>query len=284
MESPPSHGVVTAEATLWTNRGAAPAMALPHRHDDLELNLVIRGRLDYLFGGTRVSVPAGHIALFWGATPHRLLDSSSEGDDGPGDICWVHIPLSTVLGWGLPDAEIGEVLLSRPIIVPIQTAARDVETMFEAWERELAYDDTRTIALLEVHALVRRLLHIEAEEPGHRIDRRPATTTDALRHVSEMAQFTVINFREPITPADITQAVHLNATYAMSLFRRAVGTTLGDYLTRCRVTEAQRLLVTTTMTASEIAVASGFGSQSSFYTHFTRACGVPPREYRARLR
>jgi transcriptional regulator GlxA family with amidase domain len=70
----------------------------------------------------------------------------------------------------------------------------------------------------------------------------------------------------------------------MTLFRESVGTTVGSYLTRCRVAEAQRLLVTTAMTAAEVAHAAGFGSQSSFYTHFTRACGLSPSSYRKRLR
>ncbi|WNY34019.1 helix-turn-helix transcriptional regulator [Curtobacterium flaccumfaciens] len=68
------------------------------------------------------------------------------------------------------------------------------------------------------------------------------------------------------------------------MFRQDVGTTIGEYLTRCRVAEAQRLLATTSMTTSEIAHAAGFGSQSSFYAHFTRACGSAPGAYRARAR
>jgi AraC-like DNA-binding protein len=66
----------------------------------------------------------------------------------------------------------------------------------------------------------------------------------------------------------------------MTLFRETVGTTLGAYLTRCRMAEAQRLLLTTGMTTSEIAHAAGFGSQSSFYAHFTRSCQVSPSAYR----
>jgi AraC-like DNA-binding protein len=99
-----------------------------------------------------------------------------------------------------------------------------------------------------------------------------------------MAQFTVSHFRQPITPLEIAKATHLNPNYAMTLFREAVGTTLGSYLTRCRVAEAQRLLITTSMTTTEIAHAAGFGSQSSFYAHFARTCGASPGAYRHNLR
>ena len=105
-----------------------------------------------------------------------------------------------------------------------------------------------------------------------------------MSKVTAMAQFVVTNFRDPISATEIAEATHLNPNYAMTLFRETVGTTLGCYLTRCRVAEAQRLLITTSMTTAEIAYAAGFGSQSSFYTHFMRTCGSSPGAYRHRLR
>lgn len=64
------------------------------------------------------------------------------------------------------------------------------------------------------------------------------------------------------------------------MFRRTVGVTLGQYVTMCRVAEAQRLLLTTSLRVTEIAEAAGFGSLSSFYEHVSAACGMTPREYR----
>lgn len=273
-----SHDVVLMESALWTHRGAAPSMPAPHRHDDLELNFVLRGSLEYLFGGVRLVVPAGHIAMFWGATPHQLIGS----DNADGDICWVHIPLGNVLEWGLPDQSLSEVLLSRPVLLPAASAMRDLDTMYEAWATDLNSEELLTITLLEAQALVRRLLHVHFQSGPH--PRVPVTASDSMQHVTEMARFTVTHFRDDISAADIARAVHLNTTYAMGLFRRSVGMTLGEYLTRCRVTEAQRLLVTSPLGISQIIHASGFGSQSSFYTQFTRFCGVSPAAYRASLR
>ncbi len=273
--------VVTMKSALWVRRGAPPSMPKPHRHDDVEVNLVLDGRLDYLFGGSYVSVTAGQVAVFWAATPHRLVGANAEES---GDVCWVHIPLSTVLSWGLPDRDLGEVLMMRPVIVPAQAVGRDLGAMFESWCHELIDDDAATIALLEAQALVRRALKHYRETAGEAGKRSPAGSGDAMRNVTVMAQFTVAHYRDPISPSDIARAAHLNPNYAMTLFREAVGTTLGSYLTRCRVAEAQRLLITTAMTTTEIAHAAGFGSQSSFYDHFTRACGRSPGAYRRALR
>lgn len=285
-EGPELHGdsaVVATRTQLWIHRGGAPVMPLPHRHDDLEINIVLHGTLDYQFGGTRISVPAGSLAVFWGATPHRLVATDTGAD---GDMCWIHVPLTTVLGWNLPMSDLSEVLLNRPIIVPASTVARDLEAMFVSWQQEVGIDGLETIALLEVQALIRRLLHRQ----HHSGERTPIETagplnisSDSMRGVTEMARFTVEHFRKQISAVDIASAANLNPNYATSLFRRAVGSTIAEYLIRCRVAEAQRLLVTTTMTASEVAHAAGFGSQSSFYAQFTKRCGTSPGRYRSRL-
>ncbi|MFS2031433.1 MULTISPECIES: helix-turn-helix domain-containing protein [unclassified Curtobacterium] len=271
--------VETMEAAYWSHRGPAPLMPSSHRHDDLEINLVLDGHLDYRFGGAPVSVHAGEIALFWGWTPHQLVGDGT----GTGEFRWVHIPLGEVLAWRLPDHDLGAMLLNRPVVVPTEAAGRDVESMLGSWQRDFADEGAETIANLEAQALVRRLLRHHRDA----VDLRPGGghgTADAMHRVIDMVRFVVDRFREPIEVADVAAAAHLHPHYAMSVFRQDVGTTILEYLTRCRVAEAQRLLATTSMTTSEIAHAAGFGSQSSFYAHFTRACGGPPGEYRARSR
>lgn len=275
---PTAGSVETMDPHLWVRRGAPPSMPRSHRHDDLEINLVLSGRLEYLFGGAPMIVTSGQIALFWGATPHRLIDS-----DQRGDVCWVHIPLSLVLGWGLPDRAVGAILSTTPVIVPGDAVARDAEAMFDSWSSDLEHEETADIALLEAQAFVRRVLRhhlISATGPAE----RTIAVGEGLRGVSAMAQHAVTHFREPISPSSIARSVHLSPSYAMALFKETVGVTLGSYLTRCRLTEAQRLLITTTMPTAEIAHTAGFGSLSSFYDQFTRSCGCSPGTYRRALR
>jgi len=95
-----------------------------------------------------------------------------------------------------------------------------------------------------------------------------------------MAQFVRENHRADLRIADIADAVHLTPSHAMTVFRRTAGVTLGQYVTMCRVAEAQRLLLTTSLRVTEIADVAGFGSLSSFYEHVTAACGMTPRDYR----
>lgn len=272
---------------LWIHRGAPPTMRMTHRHDDIEVNIVLRGRLDYIFGGGHLTVRAGQIALFWGATPHRLVVAPGTNPSATSG-CWIHIPLSTALGWNLPEAQMGEVLKMTAILARSDDLPYDPDRLFAAWEWEFSGNDkenTAAAGLLEVQALIRRALRHQAR---HTIDAESHDNdgrhSNALLAVTAMAEFIVGNFRERITIQDIAAAVHLNRTYAATIFSRTIGTTPGEYLNRCRVAEAQRLLVMTNKTMVDIAHESGFSSQSSYYEQFTRRCRSSPGAYRRSFR
>ena len=282
---------------LWIRRGTPPSMISMHRHDDVEVNVVLDGQLQYLFGGQPLTIREGEIAVFWAAQPHGLIDSRT------GDMCWVHVPFSMFLSWGLPEAQTAPLLSAQPLITHAPDLAQRVAHMAERWGEEVggaepgggsgaatadgadgadrADDESEQIALLEIQAAVRRILRASSR-PHPQASPGDAGSVPAARlgQVSAMAQYVRDNYGAPITVADIAAAVHLTPSHAMTVFRRTAGVTLGSYVTMCRVAEAQRLLLTTSMKTTEIAEEAGFGSLSSFYEHVTAACGTTPREYR----
>jgi AraC-like DNA-binding protein len=278
----PTGRVVTDEKGLWCRRGAPPEMISMHRHNDVEVNVVLRGELRYVFAGRPLVIREGQTAVFWAAQPHGLVDSRS------GESCWVHVPLATVMGWALPEAEIGPLLRPRPLVTDSALVRDRFDAMSPLWIEEIARRPTAPFALLEIQAAVRRIvraatdpatavvpLAADPDMPGER-----GLPPEHIAHTMAMAQHVMDHFREPLPVEQVASAVHLAPSHAMTVFRRTIGVTVGDYVTMCRVAEAQRLLITTAMTAADIALASGFGSLSSFYHHVTAACGMTPREYR----
>lgn len=112
---------------LWVRRGAPPPMLSMHRHDDVEINIVLDGRLHYLFGGQSLSIGEGEIAVFWAAQPHGLVDSRT------GDMCWLHVPFAQFLAWGLPEAQTAPLLGAQPLITHAPELARRIAHMAEQW-------------------------------------------------------------------------------------------------------------------------------------------------------
>lgn len=280
-QAPARGGVENCPSELKCWQGNAPRMPGPHRHDDIEVNLVFDNPLRYLFGGTPVQVRPAQVGIFWAAMPHRLIDCA---DNWGSYVCWLHLPLGIVLQWGLPEPVIAEILRGRPLLRNVADSHRlDAET-FAQWATDLASGapERRDIALLEIQAQLRRLVHAtpEVAPPPHEW----TDADDVVRHASAMARFAATHFREPVTAADVAASAHLHPNYAMTIFHRVLDTTIGAYLTQWRVAEAQRLLLTTPETTSEIAAAAGFGSPSAFYSAFARACGQPPGAYRRSYR
>lgn len=284
--------VETMAPGLWCRRGNPPHMQSMHRHDDVEINMVLRGELRYVFAGRPFVVREGQIAVFWAAQPHGLVDSRA------GDVCWVHVPVSTVMGWNLPDRELSALLRPRPLVADSELVRDRMATMIPSWLEE--YEDTEgaAVALLEIQALLRRILRsapaddsswppfveLDPSEAAFRAGGSRRVPTARISHTMAMAQYVVERFRSPVRVEDVARAAHLTPSHAMTVFRDTVGATIGDYLTMCRVAEAQRLLITTSLPTTEIAERSGFGSLSSFYAHVSAACGKAPRDYRRQTR
>lgn len=89
-------------------------------------------------------------------------------------------------------------------------------------------------------------------------------------------------FREPITQAEVAQAVGLSPAAFSRMFRRITGGTFTQYLQRLRVSEACRLLIDTSEAVTCIAYTSGFQNLSHFNRVFREKIGQAPMEYRSK--
>ena len=66
----------------------------------------------------------------------------------------------------------------------------------------------------------------------------------------------------------------------MSLFKRAVGLTIKQAITRHRLDMAQSMLIATDLSVATIAFDCGFNSLSSFYTAFAQRFRQSPAAFR----
>ena len=66
----------------------------------------------------------------------------------------------------------------------------------------------------------------------------------------------------------------------LRLFTRVVGVTPHQYLVRCRLRHAARLLAESTLPVTEVALDCGFGDLSNFVRSFGRAAGASPLAFR----
>ena len=84
----------------------------------------------------------------------------------------------------------------------------------------------------------------------------------------------------PRTVGEIAEVLGVHPVYLARRFRQAFGLSPGEYLRRCRLERARRMMQRSSAPLSEIAAAAGFADQSHFTNAFRRNFGRSPRSFR----
>ena len=101
-----------------------------------------------------------------------------------------------------------------------------------------------------------------------------------ISQVESIAIYIARNYRNHIKVSDIGKAVGLHPDYANAIFKKAFGRTLMEYITEERILHAQRELLTTGKSITEIAFECGFNTISRFNAAFMKINRCTPRNYR----
>lgn len=250
-------------------------MLRPDHHNEIELNLLTSGWVTYLFGGRKIRLQSGTLGAFWAAIPHQIIAFAPNAR-----YHVVTIPLAWFLQCRLSERFV-QTLMQGEIVTQSDSRRRELdEQLFLSWEQDLSGGNSR-LRELTMREMEARLGRLESSLPaGRERSARLSLNAGGLNKVEKLACLVAQRYTQQITVAEISQEVGLHPNYAMSLFKKAFGTTLIDYLTRHRVSHAQRLLVTSEAKIVDIAFSSGFNSISRFNEAFRRACGCTPRDYR----
>ena len=81
----------------------------------------------------------------------------------------------------------------------------------------------------------------------------------------------------------VALAVRMSYFHFSRAFKQSMGMTATNYIAERRIERAKRMLEETELPISEIALRSGFSSQSHFTTAFRRLAGATPKAFRAAL-
>lgn len=97
-------------------------------------------------------------------------------------------------------------------------------------------------------------------------------------------QFIHDHVTEPITVADVVDAVHISRRALELRFRRQLGRTVHDELERLRMQRAERLLTESDLPVPYIAEAVGYNNPNYFARVFQQKRGMSPTEFRRERR
>ena len=94
------------------------------------------------------------------------------------------------------------------------------------------------------------------------------------------------NFAAKLGREEMARAAGLSVSYFSKLFTQCIGLSPHQYLVRCRLRHAKKLLATLEENLSivDVAAEAGFADQAHFCRHFRRAYGMSPLAFRRTAR
>ena len=254
-----------------------------HWHPEVQINLVTAGEVLFRAGGGEFCLRAGEGLFINAGVLHEAVPT--ERADG------VYICVNF-----LPDllSGSGNSALRRDYIEPVLSceALSAVPLRAEVpWQREACTLLERLGAVeeagqygyeLELAALLCGIWRLLAVHNREAIERSAALSFSDRQRVRAIQTCIHRRCMEHLTLADIARAGHVSEGECCRAFRRVLGVTPGQYLTRCRMARCAQLLTSTGLSVAEIARQAGYGTPSYFTERFRREMGCTPLAYRRR--
>jgi len=261
---------------VW--HGVLPKLPQVVTHPEIQINFVLHGFQRYFLVGHFLTIKPRRFTVFWGGMPHQLIDQAPHTE-----VISVTVPLSWFMRWKLAASVQQRLLLGESLEEPDQSPATMAfdRALLERWSHDLRADNApelRRIAELEVEARLRRLALSVAHEKPKQSQRAPAST--GRNQLERVIAYLGEHSADIQSVAEIATAVGLHPNYLMQLFKSSTGLTLWDYVLRLRISNAQRLLLTTDLKVVDVALESGFQYVNNFHVVFRRICQCTPRRYR----
>ncbi|MGG5373216.1 helix-turn-helix domain-containing protein [Enterococcus sp. AZ196] len=139
-------------------------------------------------------------------------------------------------------------------------------------EKTNSFDDLKTICYTMVNDYCKRvkLLKISRNNLNQIAD---VEINKCLNYVAD-------NFRDKLSIADIAQNIGYSPEYLSSKFKKVTGKNLPHYINEKKIEDAQKKLVLTELSISEISDQLSFSNQSYFQKIFKNIVGITPLNYR----
>ena len=256
----------------------------PHSHSNLEVHYVTGGESTFFSGDSSTPLARDTLVVVPAKLYHFFRD-----DEGTTRISF-EIKLSRGKGGGDTYSEYGSLFggLSEPRILegylPEFISLRALAGIIRSEEQLCRAKANFMLAFLSVAQLLREK-SVCGVATGGTATAFPHGTDENIT-VIRILNYIYDNFNLPISLSDVAREVSLSERQVQRILASKMHEGFHAILTKQRINNAKLLLSQEEERRSleEIAYASGFSSYVSFWSHFKRATGESPDEFRRKRR
>ena len=234
-----------------------------HWHDFYEMEIVLGGGGKYYVNGEEYPMQVGSCYLVTPIDFHRI----------DGDFMLMNIAFNETM----VSTEIMN-LLNAMNPATVVTFTEEEFQQFRVMLNRLLIENECELPLrsLAQRTLLESILIAFLRRTELSLEKKGRVDLAVMRVVS----YIKFNFKKKLTLAEVAKAVHLTPNYIGEIFTKKMGITFNQYLMQTRLSHAKNLLLRGEMTVMEVAVESGFSSQTYFSDCFKREFGYSPSEAR----
>ncbi|MDY2660321.1 MAG: AraC family transcriptional regulator [[Ruminococcus] gnavus] len=252
-----------------------------HWHQYCEITLVKEGRGRYFVNGTEYGMESGDLIIFNNTEPHGWIGLeedmhllvmifqpefvSDKLDVTSGDYLR---PFAERGGnfknrIGKEDKNADKI---REIMLEIQKEAEEKE---EGYRQMIKADVLRVLTFLIRHY-----------QDGSKSNELLREKNAAMHRLEEAFSYIDKRYKEKLTLEEVAASCHMSTNYFSTYFRKAANMNFSEYVSRLRIREARRLLRTSYLSITEIALECGFQNLSNFYRTYHKFFDQSPKDER----
>lgn len=113
---------------------------------------------------------------------------------------------------------------------------------------------------------------------GMQIEQLFRNNSTDYKRLKKLFEYVHNHFHEPISVKQMAHMCNMNYSYFSRYFKNLTGKTFVEYVNYIRLTEAEKLLLTTDLNITQIAFDTGFSSASYFIHMFKKHKGISPNQ------
>lgn len=249
----------------------------PHWHDYMEFLYCRRGKYYVGVGDDKVICEQDELVLINAKEPHATLALEADAQ-----LQVLHIPVSMLYSYLNNDAYFGHYMafLSGKVKFVRKYVCRqgEISTFFNRLLEE--YEEKRSTYELQSVAYVLLILSDLIRNGCICFADMDAYKKEELEKLQPALEYLKENYMRETTLQEIADTIFLSKSAVCKLFRKVLGMSFKEYVNQLRLTEAKKLLVTTSYPITVIATEVGYSNVTYFNRVFRENYKHTPSEFR----
>ena len=256
--------LVFFERLEYKNR---PQMSNYHIHDFYELYYLEKGNVLYFIGNELFKMKPGEMIF----TPTNLYHKTNYDEKADVERILFTFPKEFI------DEEykmyITELKKSKHIqfsannLYKIREIIKKIE--FEHNERSIGFEKMQKALFMELLVTISR----------YKLKENKEKYSSAHKIIREAVQYISTNYNQEITLSALARKYAISPPHFSSQFKKITGVGMNDYLNITRIVASEKLLETTNLPITKIAMECGFNDSNYFASVFKKIKGITPKKY-----